>query len=121
MKAQVRKQQADMMKRMEEMRQSTAANGGPGGSWSTRRWPAKAITLQQVADWLAQPLEKPVIDMTGLEGKYDVDLQMAQMPGDTQEYAASQAAAKLGLRLEARKVTVATVVVEKVERTPTAN
>jgi uncharacterized protein (TIGR03435 family) len=77
--------------------------------------------VEQIAVWLAAPLGKPVVDATGLEGKYDADIEVVQMPGDTPEYAAAQAAAKLGLKLEARKVTVAMVVVDQVERTPAEN
>src|SRR5579883_216493 len=121
-KAQLDKLRADMMKRMEQMRQENAANGATtGGSWSTRRWPARDVTVEQIAVWLAAPLGKPVVDATGLEGKYDADIEVVQMPGDTPEYAAAQAAAKLGLKLEARKVTVAMVVVDQVERTPAEN
>jgi len=120
-RAQMEKLQADVKKHMEVMRQENAANGATGGSWSTRRWPAKDVTVEQIAAWLAAPLGKPVIDATGLEGRYDADIEVVQMPGDTPEYAAAQAAAKLGLKLEARKVTVPTVVVDHVERTPAEN
>jgi uncharacterized protein (TIGR03435 family) len=115
------KMQADMQKRMEAMRQQAAANGGPGGGFSTNSWNAPGVTLEKVADWLAPILEKPVVDATGIQGKYDFDIQVARFGDDTQEYAIAQALAKFGLKLEARKVTVSTVVVDKVERTPEEN
>lgn len=65
--------------------------------------------------------EKPVLDETGIDGKFAVEIVLERYGDDTQEYAAQQALAKLGLKLEARKVTVSTVVVDKVERTPKEN
>jgi uncharacterized protein (TIGR03435 family) len=112
------KSQAEMRKRMEAMKQQSAANGGPGSGFSTNGLKAPGTTLAEVADWLAPILEKPVVDATGIQGKYDFDIQVARFGDDTQEYAIAQALGKLGLKLEARKVTVSTVVVDKVDRTP---
>jgi uncharacterized protein (TIGR03435 family) len=115
------KMQADMQKRMEAMKQQAAANGGPGSGFSTSRWNAPGVTLEKIADWLAPQLEKPVVDATGIQGKYDFDIQVQRFGDDTQEYALTQALAKFGLKLESRKVTVSAVVVDKVERSPKEN
>jgi uncharacterized protein (TIGR03435 family) len=124
-RAQREKMQADMQKRMEAMRKQAAANGGPGsgpgGGFSTNSWRSPEATLDQVAGWLAPQLEKPVVDATGIQGKYDFDIQVQRFGDDTQEYAIAQALAKFGLKLEARKVSVSTVVVDQVERKPKEN
>jgi uncharacterized protein (TIGR03435 family) len=115
---QQRKMQEQMQKRMQEMRKQTASGEGPVNRNS---WNAPSVTLGQLGDWLAPLLEKPVVDATGLEGKYAIQIVLERYGDDTQEYAANQALAKLGLKLEARKVPVSTVVVDKVERTPREN
>ena len=63
--------------------------------------------------------EAPVVDETGLTGKYSVAIETwnADAPGGT----VFDAVEKLGLKLESRKVTVETVVVDQVSKTPTAN
>jgi uncharacterized protein (TIGR03435 family) len=64
--------------------------------------------------------EAPVVDETGLTGKYSVVIETwsnSDVPGGT----VFDAVEKLGLKLEPRKVTVETVVVDQVSKTPTAN
>jgi uncharacterized protein (TIGR03435 family) len=61
-----------------------------------------------------------VIDQTGLRGKYSVSIETwknADLPGGT----IFDAVEKLGLKLESRKVTIETVVVDQVSKAPTAN
>jgi uncharacterized protein (TIGR03435 family) len=61
-----------------------------------------------------------VVDETGLTGKYSVTIETwknTDVPGGT----VFDAVEKLGLKLEPRKVTVETVVVDQVSKTPTAN
>jgi uncharacterized protein (TIGR03435 family) len=64
--------------------------------------------------------EGPVADETGLTGKYSVTIETwknADVPGGT----IFDAVEKLGLKLERRKVTVETVVVDQVSKMPKAN
>jgi uncharacterized protein (TIGR03435 family) len=79
-----------------------------------------SITTEQLALQLVRFAEAPVVDETGLSGKYSVTIETwknADVPGGT----VFDAVEKLGLKLEARKVTVETVVVDQVSKTPTAN
>jgi uncharacterized protein (TIGR03435 family) len=81
-------------------------------------WPS--ITTEELASRLVRFAEAPVVDKTGLTGKYSVTIETwknADVPGGT----VFDAVEKLGLKLEARKVTVETVVVDQVSKTPTAN
>jgi len=105
---------ADAQKRMQEIQES----GTPLVGLSRGNFPS--ITTEQLALNLARFAEAPVVDETGLTGKYSVTIEIwknADVPGGT----VFDAVEKLGLRLEPRKVTIETVVVDEVSKTPTAN
>jgi len=81
-------------------------------------WPS--ITTEELAAQLVRFAEAPVVDETGLTGEYSVTIRTsanADGSGDT----VFDAVEKLGLKLEPRKVTMETVVVDQVSKTPTAN
>jgi uncharacterized protein (TIGR03435 family) len=102
------------MTRMQENRDS----GAPRGGLSTARW--SSITTEELASRLVRLAEAPVVDETNLTGKYSVSIETwknADIPGGT----VFDAVEKLGLKLEPRKVTVETVVVDQVSKTPTVN
>jgi uncharacterized protein (TIGR03435 family) len=105
---------AAMMKRVQENRE----NGTPLGGFNSSSWPS--VTTEELASWLVRFAEAPVVDETGLTGKYSVTIETwknADVPGG----AVFDAVEKLGLKLEPRKVTLETVVVDRVSKTPTAN
>jgi uncharacterized protein (TIGR03435 family) len=106
---------ANMKKRVQE----NSENGTPlGDGYNFVRLPS--ITTEQLASVLVRFAEAPVADETGLTGKYSVFIETwkrADVPGNT----IFDAVEKLGLKLEPRKVTVQTVVVDQVSKTPTAN
>jgi uncharacterized protein (TIGR03435 family) len=110
---------------------------GPVG---TTHYEAPSITFEGVADLAViagNGLDRAVLDMTGLKGRYQVDLAvsmadlMAFLTGPGPKDAASVQGAqrsmvqdglkKLGLQLESRKVPVETIVVDHLEKTPTQN
>jgi uncharacterized protein (TIGR03435 family) len=81
-------------------------------------------------------IDRPVIDQTGLTGKYDVDLEWIEaLPGDgrgrggafpTQTSAPTapdifKALEKVGLKLEPSKYAFDAIVVDHIEKTPTEN
>jgi uncharacterized protein (TIGR03435 family) len=106
---------AAMKKRVRENREG----GTPlGDGYNFETWPS--ITTEQFASRLARFAEAPVVDKTGFTGKYSVFMETwknADVPGGT----VFDAVEKLGLKLEPRKVTFETVVVDQVSKTPTAN
>jgi uncharacterized protein (TIGR03435 family) len=113
-KQQAQAQLATMMKRIQENRE----NGTPLGGLNHESWPS--ITTEELASRLVRFAEGPVVDATGLTGKYSVTIETwknAEVPGGT----VFDAVERLGLKLEPRKVTVETVVVDQVSKTPTAN
>ena len=105
------------------------------------------VTLGQLADSLTRYVDRPVMDATGIEGKYDFTLEVP--PGsfmtaagmESQMHAAMGAAGmsaataasdpsgasvfesvqKYGLRLEKRKAPIDTLVVDSAEKAPTEN
>ena len=95
--------------------------------------PARNATMEQFASMMQRAvLDRPVVDRTGLSGKYDFDLEWmpdevqfgGQVPAGTPEaqqrpdlFAAIQ---QLGLRLDATKGPVEVLVINQVQR-PTAN
>jgi uncharacterized protein (TIGR03435 family) len=102
-----------------------------------------AQTMSELATLLGNQLNKPVVDKTGLTGKYDIQIEFtpdmsamppppgvglepgratstdsASDPGSTLEAAIQQ---QLGLRLVSGKAKLDVVVVDKTEKVPTEN
>jgi uncharacterized protein (TIGR03435 family) len=93
---------------------------------------AKGASLKDFANLLTGELDRPVFDYTGLTEKYDFGIawstdeaiakalnQPSALEPGLDVFAALQA--QLGLKLEPRKASVEMVVVDRVEREPTAN
>jgi uncharacterized protein (TIGR03435 family) len=111
-KAQLRlKMQADTKERAHEKLAAV-------GPFNAQSW--DSITTEELAAQLVRFAGAPVIDETGLTGEYNVTIEAttnADVPGGT----VFDAVEKLGLKLEPRKVTVETVVVDQVSKAPTPN
>jgi len=88
---------------------------------------ARATTMKEFADFISGPLRMPVVDMTGLNGRYDFALDFTPyLPGGEQvmkvEFdntsgiiiAAMQG--ELGLKLESKKESVEVLVIDRVEK-----
>ena len=118
----------------------------PGGKI---RMISNGVTIGEFVNRLARQLDRPVMDMTGLSGTYDIILdfgidpsimqaRMAAMgggpppPGTASPEGAAQDPSgaptmfsalteQLGLRLEARKGPVDLLVIDSVQKTPTEN
>jgi uncharacterized protein (TIGR03435 family) len=108
---------------------------GPAG---VQRWEAASISFAGLADLLddVAPLSSPIIDMTGLKGRYQMLLEVSlkDPPGEphaednpTEDMGAkivkrfNDGLLKLGLRLELRKGPVEILAVDHVEKTPMEN
>jgi uncharacterized protein (TIGR03435 family) len=92
----------------------------------------QSATLDQLTMFLSGPLQAPVIDMTGLKGRYDFEFDLTSFgvngppaPGEAppDPVAVLQAALprQLGLKLESRKMPVEMLVIDHVEKTPVEN
>ncbi len=97
------------------------------------RLAARQIAIGQICNFLGIQFARPVIDQTGLAGKYDYTLEFAPenlRPTDAGASAAASDPAptllvaiqdQLGLKLEAKKLPVDIVIVDHIEKTPTEN
>jgi uncharacterized protein (TIGR03435 family) len=93
---------------------------------------AQGATLDQLAMFLSMPLRAPVVDMTGLKGRYDFEFDITtflpQKQGEGQPeqmdpVSVLQAALpkQLGLKLESRKLPIDMLVIDHLEKVPTEN
>ncbi len=116
----------------------TLAKGGPKFSESTTEGPVvmardkdarliQRISIADLAGQFSKMLGRPVVDSTGLKGRYDVRLDMASVASVNQkdQMDAASAAIKLlqglGLKVEDGKEMVDVLVVDHAEKTPTEN
>ncbi len=110
------------------------------GNSSTNSSPGKIVAnkalMSNLANLLSRQFERPVIDMTGLKGFYDFELQWtpdegAAMPKPGEGGALTDSATgpslmvalqqQLGLKLEMRKAPVDILVIDRVDRIPKEN
>jgi uncharacterized protein (TIGR03435 family) len=90
----------------------------------------RGVTLSVLAETLRRtmgsPQPGPVADMTGLPGTFDIDLrftpaQLATLAGGQGQTIFEAVDRQLGLKLEARKIPTPSIIVDRVNRTPTPN
>jgi uncharacterized protein (TIGR03435 family) len=126
----------------ESKEDSTFMAGLPRGARAIRRGGGAIkgiMTMEALAQYLSRQLGGPVVDATGLNAEYEIDLSWAPDPAFEQTAAAesglqgSNAAStpigdlfsavreSLGLKLEARKTQVEFLVIDRIERVPTEN
>jgi uncharacterized protein (TIGR03435 family) len=96
-------------------------SSGPG-FWSSTR-----VSMQGLASALARDLDRPVVDKTGIEGWYNVSLKWAPesgpLPADVEDRPGIFTAVRelLGLELKKDKARMEFLVVDHLDRKPTAN
>ena len=91
------------------------------------------MSMHEFATLLSEPMRKPVVDLTGIPGTFDILLDATNYappppaPGEHREredegYMVVRAIQdQLGLRLEPRKLSMDTLVVDHAEKNPTEN
>ena len=94
---------------------------------------AQRITIEQGLELLAQApfLDRPILDETGLKGRYDmaIDLsaylsdpdQMKQFQADPSQLLFAVLQDQLGLKLESKKAPVQLLIIDGAEKLPTEN
>lgn len=90
----------------------------------------KSMTIQQFGDFISQPLHMPVVDQTGLPGKYDFvidftpylpdEKNMGPNRPDSTSILIAAMEGELGIKMETRKTQVDVMVIDHVEK-PSAN
>ena len=82
------------------------------------------LTMPYFAGLLSNMMDRPVIDMTELEGVYDMNVEWAVADVSGREVDASLPTIlreQLGLRLENRKVPVDIYAIDRIDREPREN
>ncbi|SEG02411.1 soil-associated protein, TIGR03435 family [Bryocella elongata] len=84
---------------------------------------ARALTMQEFADFLSGPTEKPVVDKTGLAGRWDFSFDfskyMLDPPKGLDDFLLvlnTTLQGEMGLKLESEKDVVEVMVVDKVQK-----
>jgi uncharacterized protein (TIGR03435 family) len=117
----------------------TLAKGGPKFHESTTEGPplfsgnngrlvAERVTMSDLSEKISEPLGRPVIDATGLKGRYDIHIDATAYMGSSGNGSMDVTALLFnalqqqpGVKLESRKDTPEILVIDSVERTPTEN
>ena len=117
----------------------TLAKGGPKFHESTTEGPplfggngarllAERVTMSDLAEKISEPLGRPVIDATGLKGRYDIHIDatayLASSGNGSMDITAllfNALQQQLGVKLESRKDSPEILVIDSVEKTPTEN
>jgi uncharacterized protein (TIGR03435 family) len=91
----------------------------------------KRVTMEQLADQIAySPIPDPVVDQTGLKGKYDITLDISKFaqtmgqPSGIDEVIMILSKAiqeQLGLKIEHHKVPIELLIVDHAEKVPVEN
>ena len=88
---------------------------------------AQNTSMAELAAALSDPLRSPVVDVTGLAGRYDFTLDFSSFvpdPGQTVDEMTATVAVveqQLGLKLESRKLPTPILVVDRAEKIPVEN
>jgi uncharacterized protein (TIGR03435 family) len=127
--------------------QGIAVNLGRGSSYTfaNNRFEAKKLTMDTLAGNLERFVDRPIVDKTGLTGKYDLALDVTEEDFRVMMVRAAvnsgvnlppqalraldagspaslfDAMEKLGLKLDARKAPLDVIVIDSMRKTPTEN
>ena len=95
-------------------------NGDSGYGGGIRRIDGRGATMATLAKLLSSRVtDRPVVDLTGLAGKFAFTLEWAPEPDDPSVYLAVQQ--QLGLKLDPRRMATEVITVTHAERIPTEN
>jgi uncharacterized protein (TIGR03435 family) len=112
--------------------------GGATIAYSLNKLDARKVNIPSIIDSLSKFLDRPVVDETGLTGRYNFTLEYSVSElktmvrgngGDASQipdFGGDQASIftsveDLGLRFEPRKAPVPVIVIDSIQKTPTAN
>jgi len=101
-----------------KLQESSAA--GPGSFRAHKRGVfGLGANMGELAALLSDPMRSPVVDATGLTGRYDFTLDYSG--GDDEQSATISAVQRLGLKLEGRKMPVQVLVIDRADKVPVEN
>ncbi len=95
-------------------------NDDSGYGGGVRRIDGRGTTMETLAKLLSSRVtDRPVVDSTGLGGRFAFTLEWAPEPDDPSIYIAVQE--QLGLKLDPRRMLIEVITVKHAERNPTEN
>jgi len=105
-----------------KLRVSEASRAGQSATFRGRI-SGRGTDMAVLASMLGRPLGTPVVDKTGLKGRYDFDLSFAppESADSSRPSIFTAVQEQLGLKLESKKVLVQMLVIDKCQRVPTEN
>lgn len=113
-----------------KLKLAAAPDGKPFRQNSANGTVAKSMPIGEFADFLAGPLQMPVVDHTGLTGKYDFVLDFTSYLPDAKNMGPDRPDStsilmvalegELGIKMETRKTQVDVMIIDHVEK-PSAN
>jgi uncharacterized protein (TIGR03435 family) len=112
--------------------QPTDTEGSPSFKTGKANLTGQGATVAQLTHFLSHELHMPIVDRTGLTGRYNYFLdvnaylteEIRKSPGTPPEAAsivAQAVQAQLGLKLDAKKAPVEVLVIDRLDKTPTEN
>ena len=97
--------------------QKTATPGGPTMRGGEGRLTGQNLTMDMLASLLANRVERPVLNQTGMPGHFDIHLEWSEPEGDgTGPSIFTAVQEQLGLRLETGRAPTDMVVIDHVDR-----
>jgi uncharacterized protein (TIGR03435 family) len=106
--------------------------GSPSFSTGKLNLSGKGATITQLISFLSREIRLPIVDQTGLTGRYDYFMDInayitdemrnqSGPPVEAPSIIANALQAQLGLKIEAKKMPLEVLVIDKMEKTPTDN
>jgi uncharacterized protein (TIGR03435 family) len=99
--------------------EKAASTDRGGTSWGGKKMQAHATPMKDIADLIASRLRRPVVDRTGSEGLFNLQMHFAPdnaTPDSTEPSFFTALQEQCGLRLESITTPGATYVIERAER-----
>jgi uncharacterized protein (TIGR03435 family) len=83
---------------------------------------ARTAPLPAFAEALSRAVDRPVVDGTGIQGNFDLELTFApEVSAESGPTLATALQEQLGLRLEKREMAVGILIVDRADRVPVEN
>jgi len=106
--------------------------GTPSFSTGKLNLTGKGATIAQLITFLSREIRLPIVDQTGLTGRYDYFMDINAYitdemrnqggpPLEAPSIIANALQSQLGLKVEAKKLPLEVLIVDKMEKTPTDN
>jgi uncharacterized protein (TIGR03435 family) len=108
------------------------AEGSPSFKTGKLNLTGSGATIYQLIDFLSRELRHPIVDETGLTGRYDYFMDINAYitpemrnsggpPPEAHSIIAQAMQAQLGLKVESKKAPLEVLIIDRIEKNPTEN